>query len=242
MSHQSVRSAPSHDEAHADGMAIRLNWLRAAVLGANDGVVSLAGLAVGIAGATTARTTILTVGVAGLFAGALAMAAGEYVSVSSQRDSERALLHLERRELAESPEAELAELTGLYQAKGLSHDLAAQVAEQLTAHDAFAAHAEAELGINPDALTNPWHAAAASFLAFTAGALFPLLAILLPTTVRVPVTALVVAACLIVTGYAGARLGKARPGPAIARNVIGGALAMAVTYGIGMAIGTGVGA
>ena len=239
---QSTRSAPAHDEAHGTSMAARLNWLRAAVLGANDGVVSLAGLAVGIAGATTSRTTILTVGVAGLFAGALAMAAGEYVSVSSQRDSERALLHLERRELAESPEAELAELTGLYQAKGLSHELAAEVAAQLTAHDAFAAHAEAELGIDPEALTNPWHAAAASFLAFTAGALFPLLAIMLPTSVRVPVTALVVAACLVATGYAGARLGKARPAPAIARNVVGGALAMAVTYGIGMAIGTGGGA
>jgi vacuolar iron transporter family protein len=236
---QPTRTAPAHDEAHNAGMAVRLNWLRAAVLGANDGVVSLAGLAVGIAGATTSRTTILTVGVAGLFAGALAMAAGEYVSVSSQRDSERAQLDLERRELAESPQAELTELTGLYQAKGLSHGLATQVAEQLTAHDAFAAHAEAELGIDPDALTNPWHAAAASLLSFTVGALFPLLAILLPTAVRVPATALVAAACLVMTGYAGARLGKARPRPAIFRNVIGGALAMAVTYGIGMVIGTG---
>ncbi len=236
---QRTHATPAHGEAHQPGMAARLNWLRAAVLGANDGVVSLAGLAVGIAGATTSRTTILTVGVAGLFAGALAMAAGEYVSVSSQRDSERALLQLERRELAETPEAELAELAALYQAKGLTHDLAAEVAEQLTAHDAFAAHAEAELGIDPEALTNPWHAAAASFLAFTTGALFPLLAILLPTSIRVPITALVVAGCLIVTGYAGARLGKARPAPAIARNVVGGALAMAVTYGIGIAIGTG---
>lgn len=238
---QQARIAPSHDEAHGQSMAVRLNWLRAAVLGANDGVVSLAGLAVGIAGATTSRTTILTVGVAGLFAGALAMAAGEYVSVSSQRDSERALLHLERRELAETPEAELAELATLYRAKGLSAALAEQVAEQLTAHDALAAHAEAELGIDPDALANPWHAAAASFLAFTSGAVFPLLAILLPTAARVPVTALVVAACLVATGYAGARLGKARPAPAVARNLIGGALAMAVTYGIGTAIGTGGG-
>lgn len=238
---QQARIAPSHDEAHGQDMAVRLNWLRAAVLGANDGVVSLAGLAVGIAGATTSRNTILTVGVAGLFAGALAMAAGEYVSVSSQRDSERSLLRLERRELAETPEAELAELAALYRAKGLHADLAEQVAEQLTAHDALAAHAEAELGIDPDALTNPWHAAAASFLAFTTGALFPLLAILLPTTLRIPVTALVVAACLIATGYAGARLGKARPAPAVARNLIGGTLAMAVTYGIGTAIGTGGG-
>lgn len=230
---------PDHDEAHRPGHAGRLNWLRAAVLGANDGVVSLAGLAVGIAGATTSRTTILTVGLAGLFAGALAMAAGEYVSVSSQRDSERAMLNLERTELAATPEAELAELAALYQAKGLTPHLAAQVAEQLTEHDALAAHAEAELGIDPQALTNPWHAAAASFLAFTAGAVFPLLAILLPTAARVPATVLVVALCLVATGYGGARLGKARPAPAIARNVIGGAIAMAVTYGIGTAIGTG---
>ena len=231
-------TSPSHGELHDARMAVRLNWLRAAVLGANDGVVSLAGLAVGVAGATTSRSTILAVGLAGLFAGALAMAVGEHVSVSSQRDSERALLHLERRELAETPEAELAELAGLYQAKGLDPDLAAQVAAQLTAHDALAAHAEAELGIDPESLTNPWHAAAASFLAFTTGAVLPLLAILLPTAIRVPATAAVVAACLIATGYAGARLGKAPTARAIARNLLGGALAMAITYGIGTAIGT----
>lgn len=233
-----TNAVPDHREAHNRGFATRLNWLRAAVLGANDGVVSLAGLAVGIAAATTSRSTILVVGVSGLFAGAFAMAAGEYVSVSSQRDSERALLNLERRELAEDPEAELAELTALYEDRGLDHALAAEVAEQLTAHDALTAHAHAELGIDPTALTNPWHAAAASFLAFTTGALLPLLAILLPTGIRVPVTAIVVAACLITTGYAGARLGKAPAGPAIARNVIGGALAMAITYSIGAAIGT----
>ncbi len=237
-----TETAPSHRELHDTRMAVRLNWLRAAVLGANDGVVSLAGLAVGVAGATTSRSTILAVGLAGLFAGALAMAVGEYVSVSSQRDSERALLHLERRELADSPHAELAELASLYRDKGLSHELAAQVAEQLTAHDALAAHAEAELGIDPESLTNPWHAAAASFLAFTAGAILPLLAILLPTAIRVPVTAAVVAACLIATGYAGARLGRAPARRPIARNLIGGALAMAVTYGIGTAIGAGAGA
>ena len=235
---EASRSVPSHGESHDARMAVRLNWLRAAVLGANDGVVSLAGLAVGVAGATTSRSTILAVGLAGLFAGALAMAVGEYVSVSSQRDSERALLHLERRELAETPDAELAELAQLYQAKGLSPDLAGQVAEQLTAHDALAAHAETELGIDPEALTNPWHAATASFLAFTTGAVLPLLAILLPTSLRVPVTVAVVAACLVATGYAGARLGKAPAVRAVTRNLLGGALAMAVTYGIGTAIGT----
>jgi VIT1/CCC1 family predicted Fe2+/Mn2+ transporter len=234
-----IPAGPGHVEAHSGDMAARLNWLRAAVLGANDGVVSLAGLVVGVAGATTSRTAILTAGLAGLFAGALAMAAGEYVSVSSQRDSERALLDLERRELAESPEAELAELAALYEAKGLSAPLAAQVAVELTAHDPFAAHAEAELGIDPESLTNAWHAAVASFLSFTAGALFPLLAILLPSGIRVPVTVVVVAVCLVVTGYAGASLGKARPGRAVARNVIGGAVAMAVTYAIGTAVGSG---
>jgi VIT1/CCC1 family predicted Fe2+/Mn2+ transporter len=231
------QAVPGHREAHDARFATRLNWLRAAVLGANDGVVSLAGLAVGIAGATTSRSTILIVGVSGLFAGAFAMAAGEYVSVSSQRDSERALLRLERRELAEDPEAELAELAALYEDKGLDHPLAVRVAEQLTAHDALTAHAHAELGINPEALTNPWHAAAASFLAFATGAILPLLAILLPAGIRVPVTALVVAACLIATGYAGARLGRAPAGRAIARNLLGGALAMAITYSIGTAIG-----
>lgn len=235
---EQTATAPRHDEAHDPGMSVRLNWLRAAVLGANDGVVSIAGLAVGVAGATTSRSTILAAGLAGLFAGALAMAVGEYVSVSSQRDSERALLRLERRELADAPHAELAELASLYRAKGLSPALAEQVAKELTAHDALAAHADAELGIDPGSLTNPWHAALASFLAFTAGAVFPLLAILLPTALRVPVTAAVVAVCLIATGYAGARLGKAPAARAIARNLIGGALAMAITYSIGTAVGT----
>ncbi len=128
-------------EPHGGGMATRLNWLRAAVLGANDGIVSTAGLVVGVAGATASTTAVLTAGLAGLFAGALAMASGEYVSVSSQRDSERAMLELERRELIETPEAELAELAGIYEAKGLPRELAMEVAERLTEQDAFAAHA-----------------------------------------------------------------------------------------------------
>src|SRR5690349_18423113 len=133
-----------------------LNWLRAAVLGANDGIVSVAGLVMGIAGATTDRHTILVAGLAGLVAGALSMAAGEYVSVSTQRDTERALLAKERAELRDEPEEELAELAGLYVAKGLSEQTARQVAVELTEHDALAAHADIELGIDPDALTNPW--------------------------------------------------------------------------------------
>lgn len=230
---------PEHGDPHGGGLATRLNWLRAAVLGANDGVVSTAGLVVGVAGATTSRSVILTAGLAGLFAGALAMAVGEYVSVSSQRDSERAMLALERRELAETPKPELAELAGLYQAKGLSPQLARQVAEQLSAHDALAAHAEAELGINPRELTNPWHAAGASFAAFSLGALLPLVAILAsPASLRVVITVVVVLAGLVATGVTSARLGHASPLRAAVRNVVGGAIAMAVTYGIGTAIGT----
>ena len=227
-----------HAEPHGGGMAARLNWLRAAVFGANDGIVSTAGLVVGVAGASSSRTAILTAGVAGLFAGALAMASGEYVSVSSQRDSERAMLALERRELAETPEAELAELTQIYQAKGLAPELAREVAERLTARDAFAAHAEAELGIDPEQLARPGHAAWASFLSFTVGAVLPLLAItLVPAPARVTVTFLAVLAALAGTGAAGAALGRAPRLPAVLRNVLGGAVAMGVTYGIGSLIG-----
>ena len=231
-------SAPGHREPHGGGLATRLNWLRAAVLGANDGVVSTAGLVVGVAGATFSRTAILTAGLAGMFAGGLAMASGEYVSVSSQRDSERALLALERQELTESGGPELEELAGLYQAKGLTPGLARQVASQLTAHDALAAHAEAELGIDPEQLASPWHASGASFVSFMAGAVLPLLAItLVPGPVRVAVTIIAVLAALTVTGAAGAALGRAPRRPAVLRNVIGGAVAMGVTYGIGSLIG-----
>ena len=142
---------PAHPgEPHVPGLAQRLSWVRAGVLGANDGIVSTAGLVVGVAGATTSRSSLLVAGVAGLVAGAASMAAGEYVSVSTQRDSERALLEKERRELAEEPAAELAELAGLYVARGLDPDLAEQVAVQLTAHGALAAHAEVELGLDPE--------------------------------------------------------------------------------------------
>jgi VIT1/CCC1 family predicted Fe2+/Mn2+ transporter len=215
-------------------MSGKLNWLRAGVLGANDGIVSIAGLAVGVAGATTARGPLLTAGVAGPLAGAVSMALGEYVSVSSQRDSERALLAKERNELATQPNEELAELAAIYESKGLSPATAATVAAELTAHDAFAAHAEAELRLDPDELTNPWHASAASAAAFTLGALLPLLAILVPpAAVRVPLTFAVVLLALGLTGAASARLGGAPVRAAVARVVIGGALGMAVTYGIG---------
>lgn len=230
--------APEHDEPHGAGLGARLNWLRAAVLGANDGVVSTAGLVVGVAGATDDRGALLTAGLAGLLAGSLSMAAGEYVSVSTQRDSEKAALATEKRELQETPDAELAELTGLLEDKGLSREVAREAAVQLTERDALRAHAEVELGIDPDDLTNPWHAAGASFLAFTVGALLPLLAIVLPpATVRVPVTVLSVLAVLAVTGWWSARLGEAAPGRAVLRNMGGGAVAMAVTYAAGHLLG-----
>ncbi|MEV6068905.1 VIT family protein [Nocardia sp. NPDC052001] len=232
---------PHPAEPHAAGLSSRLNWLRAGVLGANDGIVSVAGIVVGVAAATTERGPILTAGVAGLVAGAVSMALGEYVSVSTQRDSERALLATERRELAEDPEAELAELAEIYRAKGLTPATALAVAEELTAHDAFAAHAEAELGIDPDDLTNPWHAALSSALSFTLGALLPMLAILLAAVpLRVPITVVAVLAALALTGALGARLGGAAPIRATARVVIGGALAMTVTYAIGRAVGIAV--
>jgi vacuolar iron transporter family protein len=229
------------DEPHEPGFRGRLNWLRAGVLGANDGIVSTAGIVMGVAGATTDRTTILIAGIAGLVAGALSMAAGEYVSVSTQRDSELALLEKERRELRDDPEDELQELAGLYVAKGLTEELALQVAHQLTEHDALGAHAEAELGIDPDDISSPWSAALASMLAFVVGALLPLLTItLVDPDARVAVTAVSVAVALALTGWSSARLSFGPPWRAVLRNVAGGLLAMAVTYAIGSLVGTRV--
>lgn len=233
---------PHDDEPHSRSLAERLNWMRAAVLGANDGIVSVAGLVMGVAGGTSDSEVILLAGSAALVAGALSMATGEYVSVSTQRDTERAVLAKERRELAEEPEEELAELAGLYADRGLSEELAWQVARELTAHDALAAHAEVELGIDPDDLTNPWHAAWASMLAFTVGALLPLLTItVMPTGLRVPATVLAVVVALAVTGLLAAQSGGAGRRRAMLRNVAGGLLAMAITYGIGAFIGHGLG-
>lgn len=225
-------------EPHVGAINTKLNWLRAGVLGANDGIVSVAGIVIGVAAATVERAPIVTAGVAGLAAGALSMALGEYVSVSTQRDTEQALLAKERRELLEEPEAELEELVGIYQKKGLSPQTARTVAEELTAHDAFAAHIDVELGIDPDELTNPWHAAISSAISFTVGAVLPMLAILLPPpAARIPVTFVAVLLALAITGWVSARLGGADPVRATQRVVIGGALAMAVTYAIGRLVG-----
>jgi VIT1/CCC1 family predicted Fe2+/Mn2+ transporter len=231
---------PHAHEPHDSGAAsVLLNWLRAAVLGANDGIVSVAGLVMGVAGATTDRETILVAGMAGLVAGALSMAAGEYVSVSTQRDTERALLAKERAELEDEPEEELAELAGLYLAKGLSEETARQVAIELTEHDALAAHADAELGIDPDALTSPWQAATASMAAFLVGALLPLLTItLLPQDWRIWGTVVSVVVALALTGFLSARFAEADVRRAVVRNMAGGLLAMLVTYLIGDLVGS----
>lgn len=232
----------THHEPQGRTSAGRLNWLRAGVLGANDGIISTAGVVIGVAAATPARTPILIAGLASLAAGAMSMAAGEYVSVSTQRDSERALLDKERRELAEMPEEELAELAGIYRDKGLSEDIAHEVARQLTEYDALAAHAEAELRIDPDELTNPWHAAWASMLAFTIGAILPLVAILVPPQQwQVLVTVVAVLVALALTGAISAHLGGSAKAPAIVRVVLGGALAMGITWLIGTLVGTQVG-
>jgi len=238
VSSETQNSGTQKVEPHVGAINTKLNWLRAGVLGANDGIVSIAGIVIGVAAAIGERGPIFTAGLAGLAAGALSMAMGEYVSVSTQRDTERALLDKERRELIEYPEAELKELAGLYEKKGLSPQTAAQVAEELTAHDAFAAHIDIELGIDPDELTNPWHAAISSAVSFTVGALLPLLTILLlPTSIRIPVTFVAVLIALAITGWVSARLGGADPIRATRRVVIGGALAMAITFAIGHLFG-----
>lgn len=230
------------DEPHGAGRASRLNWLRAGVLGANDGIVSVAGIVVGVAGATSARGPIFTAGLAGLVAGAVSMALGEYVSVSSQRDSDHAALAQEKRELKDDPQAEQAELAAIYEAKGMSAETARIVAEELTAHDALAAHVDAELNLDPDDIASPWEAAGASALSFTLGALLPLIAILLPPpALRVPVTVVAVLVALAVAGASSARIGGSSVRKAVLRVVVGGAAGLAFTYAVGHLFGTAIG-
>lgn len=231
---------PTHPgEPHGTGTAQRLNWLRAGVLGANDGIVSVASLVVGVAGATTDNAALLIAGLAGLIGGAISMAMGEYVSVSSQRDTEQALIQKEREELRTIPDEEFDELTQLYRDRGLSEQTAHQVAVELTEHDALAAHLEVELGIDQDDLVNPWHAAISSAASFTIGALLPLLAILLPPHAwRVPVTFVAVLIALAATGTISATIGGASRLRASIRLVVGGALALVATWLIGTLLGT----
>ncbi|WP_144720869.1 VIT1/CCC1 transporter family protein [Agrococcus jejuensis] len=230
-------------EPHDGGWLDRLSWLRAGVLGANDGIVSVAAVLVGVAGVTTQSGPLLTAGVAALVGGAISMALGEYVSVSSQRDSERALIELERRELAEDPEGELAELIELWERQGLDRESATLVATRQTERDALRAHLTLELGIDQDDVVSPWRAAFASLVAFTVGGALPLAAIMLsPIEVRVGVAIVVVLLALGVTGAIGARLGRAPWQAATVRIIVGGAIALAITYGIGSLLGVaGVG-
>ncbi|MBI2596368.1 VIT family protein [Candidatus Daviesbacteria bacterium] len=226
--------SPAQTEPHSSSSVAKLNWLRAAVLGANDGIVSIAGLVVGVASVTTSQSIILTAGIAGIIAGAISMAAGEYISVSSSRDTEKALLKKERHELREFPKEELEELAIIYERKGLSRKTALTVAQELTKHDAFAAHAEAELHIDPHNLTNPWHAAFASAAAFLVGAVIPLVLILIPPAeIRIPIAFVSVIIALAITGVLSALVSGAGVLRAIFRVTTGGAIAMAVTYGIG---------
>jgi len=226
------------NEPHHNDLAHRLNWLRAGVLGANDGIVSVAAIVVGVAGVTTDSGPILVAGTAGVVGGAISMALGEYVSVSSQRDSQQALIEKERRELLEQPEEELAELAAIYQGKGLSADTARTVARELTARDALAAHLSAELNIDETDIVSPWHAAFASAIAFLAGAILPMLAILLPPeNIRVPLTFLAVLVALALTGALGAWIGGGSKWRAAVRVVIGGALALMATFLIGNLLG-----
>lgn len=217
----------------------RANWLRAAVLGANDGIVSTASLVLGVAAAGASGTAILTAGIAGLMAGALSMAAGEYVSVSSQRDTEEADLRLEERELSADPEGELRELAAIYEARGLPPELAQEVAVTLSRGDVLAAHARDELGLDDTRRARPLQAAWASAVSFSAGAILPLVAIgISPAGVREAVCVAVTLVALALLGDVGARLGGARRLPATLRVLVWGAVAMAVTAGIGALVGT----
>jgi VIT1/CCC1 family predicted Fe2+/Mn2+ transporter len=218
-----------------------LNWLRAAVLGANDGIVSVSSIILGVAGATSARHTIFIAGLAGLVAGAFSMAVGEYVSVSSQRDTERAYIHREKRRLRDDPEHELEGLAAAYIAKGVSQKTAMQVARELTGKDPLKAHLEVELGLDEEDLNDPVQAAMASMISFTIGGLVPLVAVLAASrNIRVAVTFVAVLVALTITGYASATVGNASRRRAILRVVVGGAAAMAATYFIGHLFGAAV--
>lgn len=233
-----VDAPAAHAEAHRGS---RSNWLRAAVLGANDGIVSTSSLVLGVAASGAGSAAILTAGVAGLVGGALSMAAGEYVSVSSQRDTEQADLHVEARELASDPEGELRELARIYERRGLSPTLAHQVAEELSVGDPLAAHVRDELGLDAAHRARPLQAAGSSAAAFSAGAVLPVVtAAVFPGGFRTVAVVLVTLVALAALGAVGARLGGAPVRPATVRVLLWGAAAMAVTYGIGAAVGTAV--
>jgi VIT1/CCC1 family predicted Fe2+/Mn2+ transporter len=234
-----VRKRESHPERHASG---RTAWLRAAVLGSDDAIVSTASLMVGVAASAAPKSTILVAGIAGLVAGSMSMGVGEYISVSSQRDAEQADIDRERSELAVDPRAELEELAMIYARRGLDRDLAMRVAEQLSAHDRLAAHVRDELGINPGSLSRPLQAAWVSAVSFASFATVPLVALLVsPGFLRVPAIASLSLVSLAALGALGAYLGGAPIGRAALRVTFGGGFAMAVTAAIGRLLGSAIG-
>lgn len=223
-------------------LARRLNWLRAGVLGANDGIVSTAGIVMGVAGATVESGPILIAGVAALVAGSISMAGGEYASVSAQRDSEIAALAKERKELKDNPQGEMRELVDYYRNRGISETLSNQIAKELSAKDPIKAHAEAELGISSEEHVSPKAAAIASFIAFALGSMLPIVAIAGPwVEYRELATVASVVIALALTGYFGAKIGKAKPLRAVVRNVIVSLLTMGIAFAIGTALGVAVG-
>ena len=222
-------------------LARRLNWLRAGVLGANDGIVSTAGIVMGVAGATVESGPILIAGVAALVAGSISMAGGEYASVSAQRDSEIAALAKERKELKDNPEGELLELTQYYRNRGISEALSIQIAKELSATDPVRAHAEGELGISSDEHVSPRAAAVASFIAFALGSMLPIVAIAGPwVDYREIATVGSVVVALALTGFFGAKIGKAKPLRAVIRNVVVSLLTMGIAFAIGSVLGVAV--
>lgn len=228
-------------DVETHGMGEKLNRLRAAVLGANDGIVSTAAVVVGVAGATTNSREIFTAGIAALVGGAISMALGEYVSVSSQRDAEKAAVDSERALQAKDPEAEFHHLVQAYKNSGLSPETAVAVARERTQSDPLAAHLEIHYGIDEEDIVSPWSAGIASFLSFFVGALLPLAAIILaPAAIRVAVCVAVTLIALAITGAISAKLGGAKPGRAVVRLVVGGGLALAATFAVGSLFGTAV--
>jgi VIT1/CCC1 family predicted Fe2+/Mn2+ transporter len=216
-----------------------LNWLRAGVLGANDGIVSTAAIIFGVAGASATHASVMLAGIAAVAAGAMSMAVGEYVSVSTQRDLEKAELEREKIELARDPERQLANLAQLFEQRGVAPKVAAEVAKEMSEKDALSVHARAELGIDPENVTNPWAAALASMISFLIGGAIPIAALLLsPRAIEIWVAGAAVLIAMALTGFASARLGRMPVVRSILRNVVGGMLALAITYGVGNVAGT----
>ncbi|HWZ65955.1 MAG TPA: VIT family protein [Patescibacteria group bacterium] len=228
-------------KAHAsdnNSSSLALNKLRAAVLGANDGIVSISSVVMGVAGATSSRGVIFTAGMAALVAGALSMAVGEYVSVSSQSDAEKSYIKKEKQELLDDPDGEFEELVDAYIARGVNAKTARIVAKELTADNALKAHLHIEFNLDQDDISSPLHAAIASLLSFTVGGIIPFLTMIFaPTSTRITLTVVAVVCALALTGYASAYVGNASRTRAIGRVLIGGALAMAITYSIGKLFG-----